>query len=230
MPMGMQHKGMVRRDKMLHAAIELFLENGYDGTTTASIAKRAGMAPSSFFAAFESKEALLLTLTELMFTDQFDGAERIVESAADPLLLYCAEVAIQMHIVEMSESMRNIYVAAYSLPSTSEYIYANMAKRLKAIFSAYMPNVSDRDFYELELASAGITRAYMAKRCDGEFTMGKKLCRYMDCCMTLYRVPKEKREEIISVVLELDLASQAKSILHNAIERAAGMADRQELN
>ena len=62
MPKGLQHKGIVRRNKMLYAAVQLFLENGYEKTTTASIAKAAGMAPSSFFAAFENKEALLLTL------------------------------------------------------------------------------------------------------------------------------------------------------------------------
>ena len=72
MPKGLQHKGIIRRNKMLYAAVQLFLENGYEKTTTASIAKAAGMAPSSFFAAFENKEALLLTLVKTMFGSQFE--------------------------------------------------------------------------------------------------------------------------------------------------------------
>lgn len=60
MPKGLQSKGVLRRNRMLLAAIRLFLENGYEKTTTASIAREAGMSPASFFAAFENKEALLL--------------------------------------------------------------------------------------------------------------------------------------------------------------------------
>ena len=58
--------------------MKLFLEGGYEKTTTANIAQAAGMAPSSFFAAFENKEALLYTLTESMFESQFDNAEKLI--------------------------------------------------------------------------------------------------------------------------------------------------------
>lgn len=69
MPMkGLQPKGIARRNKMLHAAIMLFLENGYEKTTTAQISMAVGMSATSFFAAFESKEALLLELTQVMFS------------------------------------------------------------------------------------------------------------------------------------------------------------------
>ena len=50
MPKGLQSKGVLRRNRMLLAAIRLFLENGYERTTTAAIAQAAGMSPSAFFA------------------------------------------------------------------------------------------------------------------------------------------------------------------------------------
>ena len=118
MPKGLQHKGIIRRNKMLYAAVQLFLENGYEKTTTASIAKAAGMAPSSFFAAFENKEALLLTLVKTMFGSQFENTGAILGENADPLLLYGVETALQMYIAEMSESLRELYVVGYSLPTT----------------------------------------------------------------------------------------------------------------
>ena len=55
MPKGLQPKGVARRNKMLLAAVQLFLENGYEKTTTAAIARAAGMAPSSFFARSEER-------------------------------------------------------------------------------------------------------------------------------------------------------------------------------
>lgn len=39
MPKGLQPKGVARRNKMLLAAVQLFLENGYEKTTTAAIAR-----------------------------------------------------------------------------------------------------------------------------------------------------------------------------------------------
>ena len=123
MPKGLQPKGVARRNKMLLAAVQLFLENGYEKTTTAAIARAAGMAPSSFFAAFENKEALLLTLVQQMFNRQFENAEQLLGEQKDPLMLYGIETALQMYITELSEPLRELYVMAYSLPTTCEYIY-----------------------------------------------------------------------------------------------------------
>ena len=128
MPKGLQPKGIARKNKMLFAAVQMFLENGYDKTTTAAIAKRAGMAPSSFFAAFKDKEELLLTLVQRMFHSQFENAEEFLSEKKDPLILYGIETALQLHITELSEPLRELYVMAYSLPTTCEYIYKNTYK------------------------------------------------------------------------------------------------------
>lgn len=166
MPKGLQHKGIVRRNKMIYAAVKLFLENGYEKTTTASIAKAAGMSPSSFFAAFDNKEALLLTLVKTMFGSQFDKAEKLLGETPDPLLVYGVEVSIQMYIAELSEPLRELYVVGYSLPTTSEYIYMSTAQKIQHIFSQYIKEAELKDFYEMDIASAGITRGFMAKKCD----------------------------------------------------------------
>ena len=93
MPKGLQAKGLARRDKMLLAAITHFLADGYEKTTTASIAKAAGMSASSFFAAFETKEALLLLLVKHMFSNQFNEIFSIIGSNAEPVMIYAAETS-----------------------------------------------------------------------------------------------------------------------------------------
>lgn len=47
------------REVLAEAACELFLEHGYDETSIADIARRAGVSRSSFFNYFESKTAVL---------------------------------------------------------------------------------------------------------------------------------------------------------------------------
>ena len=62
MPRGKLLNGLVTQQKVLRAAVALFLEKGYTRTTTGEIAKAAGIGQSSFFHVFPSKEALLLEL------------------------------------------------------------------------------------------------------------------------------------------------------------------------
>lgn len=220
MPRGMQRKGIIRRNKILRSAVKLFLEGGYEKTTTANIAQAAGMAPSSFFAAFENKEALLYTLTESMFESQFDNAEKLIGSSADPLLVYAVETALQMYITELSEPLRELYVMAYSLPTTSEYIYQNTAKKVGALFKDYVPGAQEKDFYEMDIASAGVMRGFMAKHCDLYFTIDQKLKRFLGCCFTLYHVPQEKQDVVIGAVLAMELKPIAEKIIADTVARA----------
>ena len=191
-PRGKQASGLLTQQKMLRAAVKLFLEKGYEGTTTAEIARAAGMTPSSFFRAFPSKEALLLELDKRMFSGQFALAEQH-SAAQDPVLLYAVETAIQLHIAELTEPLRELYVTAYTLPSTSAYLYRSTAKRLEGIFGDYLPDAEAKDFYEMEIASAGMMRSFMAVPCDVYFTVERKIARFLECALKLCNVPPERR-------------------------------------
>ena len=54
MPRGKLLNGLVTQQKVLRAAVALFLEKGYTRTTTGEIAKAAGIGQSSFFHVFPS--------------------------------------------------------------------------------------------------------------------------------------------------------------------------------
>lgn len=226
MPRGLQHKGIVRRNKIVRAAAGMFLANGYEKTTTAAIAREAGVTTSSFFAAFENKEALLLILVKQMFNNQFSSAAQSSAGEMDPLLLYSIETVMQLYIAEGSESLRDLYVTAYSLPSTSEYIYKQMIDKLMYIFGKYLPDAQMKDFYEMDIASAGIMRAFMARRCDVYFTMAQKVRRYLQCSFTLYGVPVEKQKEIISAIEQMDFVALSQKTVHDMLAKIeAGLDD-----
>lgn len=217
MPKGLHKKGIVRRSKMLYAAINQLLEKGYEKTTAAAIAKEAGMATSSFFAAFDSKEMLLLTLVKIMFKNQFDSAEKLIGVSGNTVLLYSAETALQLYITELSEQLRELYVMAYTLPSTSEYIRANTAKRLHPLFTRYMPEAQSKDFFELDIATGGIMRSFMACKSDVYFTLERKIIRFLECSLTLYCVPAEEQKRIIDEVLNMDLKAMAEAIINGML-------------
>lgn len=225
---GKQPGGLLTQQKMLRAAVAIFLEKGYEHTTTAEIAVAAGMRPSSFFRAYPSKEAILLELVQRMFSGQFELAQTL-SGPRDPVVLYAIETALQLHIAELSEPLRDLYVAAYSLPSTSSFIHHNMTKRLMGIFSAYLPQAQEKDFYEMEIASGGVMRGFMSVPCDIYFTVQAKIRRFLDCSLKLYEVPAQRRSQVISAVLAMDLHAMAAGIVRETARMAEEGFDTDQL-
>lgn len=162
---------------------------------------------------------LLLTLVKTMFGSQFDKAEKLLGETPDPLLVYGVEVSIQMYIAELSEPLRELYVVGYSLPTTSEYIYMRTAQKIQHIFSQYIKEAELKDFYEMDIASAGITRGFMAKNATSIYH-GNKLRRLLKCCFTLYKVPEAKQEEVIGQILKMDLKPIAEKIIEDTVRKA----------
>lgn len=64
------------RERLEQAAIELFLQHGYDNTTVAQIAERAGLTKSTFFRHYTDKREVLFGREELIrfFSDAITGA------------------------------------------------------------------------------------------------------------------------------------------------------------
>ena len=216
-----KQSGETRRN-MLRMAVALFLEKGYQKTTTAEISKAAGMSANAIFRVFPDKESILNSLVGHMIEEQFKMARHFIEEVGeyDPVFLYGAETALQLHIAEISEALRDLYVSAYSLPTTSEYIYQTVSKKLINIFGQYLPECEEKDFYEMEIATAGITRGYMAKKCDMYFTMKQKIRRFLEVTLKIYSVPPEKRSGIAERVLILPLAEVAEKIIRETVQKA----------
>ena len=220
MKKGIQPSGLLTRRKLLSASVKVFLEKGYERATAKEIAELAGVATGAPFLLFGNKEGVLLELVKQMFAGQFDTAEKLAGPGADPLLLYAVETGLQLHITELSEPLRELYVTAYTLSTTSDYIYEQMVRRLERIFAPYLPQLEHKDFYELEVASAGVTRSFMSKPCDLYFTMERKLRRYLSCCYKLYEVPVDRYLPVIGQVQEMDLRTVAGLIIARTVKAA----------
>lgn len=218
---GKRHQRVeVTRALALREAVSLFLEQGYHNTTLEQIAEKIDRSKAALLRAYQDKEAILYALVTHMFGSQFGKARMMLGQDADPLWVYGVETALQLHICELSEPLRDLYVTAYTLPSTLNYIYHSTTKELQQIFSEYMPGAAESDFYELEVASGSVMRGYMAKPCDMYFPIERKVTLLLNCCFKIYDVPKDKREAVIAKVLAMDLASMAQHIITETVKRA----------
>jgi AcrR family transcriptional regulator len=78
-------EGHTRRDEILQAAKELFLEEGYESTTIRRIADRVGISAPALYLYFRDKEELLLALCDQTFTHLVDAIDEIEKTVEDPL-------------------------------------------------------------------------------------------------------------------------------------------------
>lgn len=69
------------RERLVLAAIDLFAEQGYDETTVAQIAQRAGVAKSTFFRHFPDKRDLLVAGQQTLSRLLAEGIAEAPESA-----------------------------------------------------------------------------------------------------------------------------------------------------
>lgn len=217
------------RAQVLRYAVELFLEQGYQETTLDQIAERIDRTKGAVLRAYPDKESILYALVTHMFRVQFSTARSLLGEKADPLLVYCVETAMQLHICELGEPLRDLYTSAYTLPTTSDFIYRSTAQELRLIFGKYLPDAAQSDFYELDLVSGGVMRGLMARKCDMYFTIEKKITLFLRCALKIYDVPAQEREAVIPQVLAMDLAAMARSTVENTVRLAQAGFDMETL-
>lgn len=91
--------------RLVVAAVDLFTEQGYDATTVAQIAERAGVTKSTFFRHFSDKRELLVagqeTLSRLL-------AEGIAEAPADASPLRAVAAGLERASGAMGQANREL--------------------------------------------------------------------------------------------------------------------------
>lgn len=201
--------------RILSACVKFFIERGYKNTKMADIIREADVSASTFQNIFRTKDGVLMELVEFMFENQFDMANKMVEKLPSPAYLYAMETSIQLALAEINENMRDVYVEAYTFSQTADYIHEHMSSELYGMFGAYMQDCSESDFYELEIGSSGIMRAYMARPCDKYFTLEKKLERFLEMSLSVYKVPDDEQKQIIDCILKIDIRQTAYEVMQH---------------
>ncbi|WP_428848299.1 TetR/AcrR family transcriptional regulator [Shewanella olleyana] len=143
-----------KKQAILDAALILFVEQGFHGTSTASIAKKSGVATGTLFHHFPTKEALL---NHLFVAVKQEFADSITASMAEPAV---DEVAIQLNddtitgSTELNASQSlSADVNSYHVENAAMLKYS--AKRLwqHAIDWALLHPIKQRFFLQFSLSS-----------------------------------------------------------------------------
>ena len=209
------------KKRILTVCVKLFLEQGYKKTTVSQIVHAAGVSNSTFQNIFRAKDGVLTELASFMFGNQFEMARSTAGQTLPPVYVYAVETAIQLTLTELNENLREIYLEAYTQKEASSYIFRETAKELCRIFGVYQPELTAEDFYEMEIGSAGMMRAYMAQPCDENLTLEKKLRLFLTMSLRAYRVPEAEIEKTLAFLAGLDIRAVSERVMHTLFQALA---------
>lgn len=202
------------KERILYVAAGLFIEQGYTETTLRQLAKEAETDLNSVTRLFGCKENILCELVTYVLEEQFRTAARKLQGITDdPILFYAAETTMQLYMAESSEAVRELYLTSYSMRRTMDIIQQMITEKLEKIFGSHLPDLTTKDFYELEIASGGIMRSFMARPCDMYFTMDRKVARFLETTFRIFQVPDEKIHEAVQFVQQFDFQNTVTGII-----------------
>lgn len=201
------------KKRILSACVQMFIEKGYKQTTMLDILKESDVSAGTFQNIFHTKDGVLLELIEFMFNNQFSMARNFLSESTSLEILYAIETAIQLTLVELNENLREIYLEAYTQPKLIEYINQKTSSELAKIFSKYNLNWTESDFYEVEIATSGIMRSFMAKKCNQYFTLNKKIKLFLKIAFDVYHVSEAKQIEAIEYISKIDMIETSNKIM-----------------
>ena len=207
------------RTLVLHSATKLFIEKGYTNTRIKDIADDSGVGYNEIFRMFIDKDNLLSQLVNLVIEHQFEMSIKYLnDQASDELLLYIFECVLQLYICEINDNIREMYAVSYSMPNTSQKIYDYITKKLENVFHKYLPEYETKDFYELEIAAAGIMRGFIINPCNMYFTMDRKVNRFIKTLLKVFEVPKEEVEGIIKKIEKFKMKEYSIEVINTLYE------------
>ncbi len=189
--------------EIIQTALHLFLENGFSSTSARAICHELDISLGNLTFYFPSKEHLLAVLIEMLCDFQWKLMKEEADDGISLVLAVCLELMSMSSAAEENEAAKDLFISAYTNPTTLEIIRKNDADRSKTVFSEYCKDWTDEQFVEAEALVSGIEYATLMTT-KTSAALDVRIARALDTILNIYQVPKEVREKKIEKVLSMD--------------------------
>lgn len=135
-----ERSGEETRERILEAALELFKRKGYAATSTAEIARAAGLSAGALFWHFEGKEALFAASSQR----EIESLRQIMAGfAADPNEPFEAELCrltlnFLRHLYDHSDGLAFLIGESVRFPEHGELFLKEFLLPFRELFQAYL--------------------------------------------------------------------------------------------
>lgn len=155
----LEHRKEVQT-KILSAAMNLFLTQGFSKTTVKQIIQDAGVTNGTLFHFFPTKEDILMHWVKEVVHLYADLADSLVKKD-DPYLQFALEIGLQLRAVVTQEAIGDLYLEAYNSRRISKMIVEEAARRNQSLFQKNRGEFTAGDFHFRTLAVKGILHAFI---------------------------------------------------------------------
>lgn len=138
------------RDKILEAAIELFSEKGFSGTTTKEIAERAGVNEALIFRYFSTKKELYGAIIEKKIEENpgIEASIKLYRDTRDDWLIFKSIALKMFECVKKDQTfLRLLYFSALEGHELSDMFFDTYVEYVNMLLSEYIEErISEKAF------------------------------------------------------------------------------------
>lgn len=148
---------LLKRSQILRGALEIFLRQGYEGTSMDRVAAAAGVSKITIYKHFQDKEGLFNALIEQVTTRRFDqvfGALSL-EEEPEQVLRHIAEKLLQIIAIddEYVAFLRLIIGESGRFPSLAQLFVKALPQKVWHVLSEYFKAHPELHFPDPEAAA-----------------------------------------------------------------------------
>ena len=153
---GRQSRSQRKRMTILEAATDLFLQNGYLGTSMDEVAQRADVSKQTVYAQFSSKEALFFAMVGAMTSaaaSQVHGALGMARDGEDVAgyLRACAERQLLVVLTPRLMQLRRLVIGEVArFPQLGRAVYEGGPKRAISAIASALEKLADRGLLAID--------------------------------------------------------------------------------
>jgi AcrR family transcriptional regulator len=186
-------RGRARRERILKAATELFLENGYGETSMDAIVERSGGSKATLYSYFPSKEDLFRAVIDAIVLHREEPA---LEPSGDIRAALVGFALQRMAVVFSSQHcalLRLIVGERERFPDIARMYYERGPRRSKELLADYMATLRSRNLLAIDDAAESaellvgmlffewyLTQLYLAEGPPSEKEMQARTERVVD--------------------------------------------------
>lgn len=198
------HEKEVRK-KIIKAARQLFLEQGFDNTTIRQITQKADISTGTLYHFYKDKEDIFFHIADETFLKVIAKSLELVPDEDIYLRLVC-EMAIHIQSFLSNRNTAELYVIAYGSYKISEEVMLKQHPRMKAFINNKDSSLGEEDMPLISLTIKGLLHALALKAMHGEYLAPAEIIpQSARLILSLLAVPAAEIEATISQLERLDI-------------------------
>ena len=200
------------KHEIVRVAANRFLNDGYTATSIHAICKTLNMSTGNLTFHFPTKEHLLAQLTGMLCDFRRVLLEEEVAEGASSLMAYCLELMTTAAACEQDEVLKDFFLSIYRSEVSMDLLREWDKARSKAVFAEYCPDWTDDRFEEAVTLVSGIKYATLMTTARSA-PLELRIAGALNTMLRIYNVPREKRDEKLMKMLQIDYRALSLRIL-----------------